>query len=109
MDHIGSRLRVSIQKARETERGELMRYFVDRLNATRLSDGYARITMPRMGKIFEKIPTKDLYALKSMCDRAPNFSKKFWWEMNPENHTEEKKRERLQAWKEREKLRRNNL
>lgn len=89
MDHIGNRLRVSIQKARETERGELMRYFAERLNATRLADGYGKITMPRMGKIFEKIPTKDLYYLKSVCDRAPHFSKRFWWEMNPENHTPE--------------------
>ncbi len=101
MDHIGNRLRTSIQKARETERGELMKYFVGRLNATRSVDGYERITMPRMGKIFEKIPTKDLYYLKSVCDKAPHFAKRFWWELNPENHTEEKRRENAQAWRDR--------
>ena len=38
------------------------------------------------GKMLEKIPTKDLYYLKSVCDRAENFSKKFWYELNPEKY-----------------------
>jgi len=44
--------------------------------------------MARMGKILEKIPTKDLYYLKRICDDAKNFSKKFWWELNPKNFDE---------------------
>jgi len=44
------------------------------------------ITMPRMGKMLEKIPTKDLYYIKSVCDKAQNFSKKFWFELNPDKY-----------------------
>ncbi len=69
-----------------TERGELMRYFCERLNVSRQEDGLRPITMGRMGKILEAIPTKDLYYLKSVCDQAAHFSKKFWWEINPKKH-----------------------
>jgi hypothetical protein len=86
MQHIGTRLRKMISSARITERGELMRYFVQHLNSTRMQDGYSRITMGRMGKELEKIPTKDLYYLKRVCDDAPNFSKRFWWELDPAKH-----------------------
>lgn len=69
--------------ARQTERGELMKYFCERINSGRLRDGLSPLTMGRMGKTLEKIPTKDLYYLKSVCDKAENFSKKFWWELKP--------------------------
>lgn len=92
MDHIGSHLRKALQKTRETERGELMRYFCQKLNVTRSRDGLPPVSMGRMGKLLERIPTKDLYYLKTVCDSAANFSKKFWWEINPKNHTEEAKK-----------------
>lgn len=66
-----------------------MQYFCDKLNSTRLRDGLNAISMGRMGKLLEAIPTKDLYYLKRVCDDAFNFSKKFWWEINPKNHTPE--------------------
>jgi hypothetical protein len=78
-----------VQKARMTERGELMKYFLLHLNPGRVSDGLAPMTMGHLGKLLEKIPTKDLYYLKRVCNDASNFSKKFWWELNPDNHTEE--------------------
>lgn len=86
MQHIGSQLKRSAVKVRMTERGEMMRYFVKRLNPGRINDGLPTITMARMGKILEKIPTKDLYYLKRVCDDSKNFSKKFWWELNPKKH-----------------------
>jgi len=95
MDHIGSHLKGSIptKKSRATERGELMKYFRVELNRGRLRDGLEALTMPRMGKIFEAIPTKDLYYLKSVCDqvaeRGGDFSKRFWWEIDPKKHTKE--------------------
>lgn len=67
-----------------------MVYFRDRLNASRMRDGLELITMPRMGKILEGIPTKDLYYLKRVCDDAGNFSKKFWWLLDPKKHEEGK-------------------
>lgn len=90
MDHISANLPTFKQeKSRKTERGELMQYFCTKLNASRREDGLRPISMGRMGKLLQGIPTKDLYYLKSVCNQAKNFSKKFWWEINPENHKEE--------------------
>lgn len=74
---------------RLTERGELMRFFCRHLNVSRARDGHAAITMGRMGKILEGIPTADLYYLQKVCTRAKNFSKKFWWEVDPKKHEPE--------------------
>jgi hypothetical protein len=84
---------IPTKKSRATERGELMKYFRAELNRGRVRDGLLPLTMPRMGKIFEAIPTKDLYFLKSVCDqhaeRGGDFSKRFWWEIDPKKHTKE--------------------
>lgn len=89
MKHIAISLKQTRARIRETERGELMRYFVDRLNPSRIRDGLPRLTMPRMGKIIEQIPTKDLYYLKRICDDSGNFSKRFFYELNPKKHPQE--------------------
>lgn len=86
MKHIGSHLKRTMSKARMTERGELMKYFCEELNRDRRRDGIPPISMGRMGKMLEKIPTKDLYYLKRVCDDAKNFSKKFWYELNPDKY-----------------------
>ena len=78
-----------VEKTRKTERGELMRFFTRHLNVARASDGHQPITMARMGKILEGIPTGDLYYLQSVCTKAKNFSKKFWWEVDPKKHIKE--------------------
>lgn len=74
---------------RATERGELMRYFALHLNVGRAKDGLPLITMSRMGLILQGIPTKDLYYLKSVCDKAKHFSKKFWFEIDPKKHQQD--------------------
>ncbi len=73
-------------KKRETERGELMRFFLRHLNYSRKQDGLAPMTMAHLGTKLEKIPTKDLYYLKSVCSQAKSFSKTFWWELDPTKH-----------------------
>ncbi len=78
----------AIGKNRKTERGELMRFFQRHLNYARKQDGLEPISMSRMGYILEQIPTNDLYYLQSVCSRAKNFSKKFWWEIDPKKHNE---------------------
>lgn len=83
MKHIASHLKRRQHVLKSTERGELMRYFCRTLNVSRERDGLPPIAMPRMGKLLEKIPTKDLYYLKRVCDEAGNFSKRFWYELNP--------------------------
>ena len=91
MKHIASHLKRSISDARVTERGELMKYFCEKLNRDRGRDGLGPISMGRMGKMLEKIPTKDLYYIKRVCDDAQNFSKKFWYLLNPEKYDTSKK------------------
>jgi hypothetical protein len=76
-------------KSRKTERGELMRFFVRHLNLARKQDGLPAITMGRMGKILEGIPTADLYYLQKVCSTAKNFGKKFWWKVDPKKHVDE--------------------
>ena len=73
-------------KKRKTERGELMRFFPRHLNHSRAHDGLAPMTMAHLGTTLEKIPTQDLYYLKSVCSQAKNFGKKFWWELDPSKH-----------------------
>lgn len=80
---------VATEKSRKTERGELMRYFQTYLNASRAHAKLPLLTMARMGRILQGIPTKDLYYLKSICSKAKNFSKKFWWEIDPKKHVQE--------------------
>lgn len=92
MKHISSHLESSNRtKERATERGELMTYFMEKLNRSRVRDGLQPLSMARMGRILQSIPTKDLYYLKSVCDQAKDFSKKFWWEVNPKKHEQDKK------------------
>ena len=89
MEHIGKHMAVPSarsKKERATERGEMMKYFVERLNAGRARDGYPPLGLPRMGRLLLAIPTKDLYYLKSVCEQSKDFSKKFWWEINPKKH-----------------------
>ncbi len=86
MKHIATHLKRSMDIKRTTERGELMRYFCDKLNSTRRRDGLPAITMGRMGKLLEKIPTKDLYYVQRVCNDATDFSKKFWYLLNPEKY-----------------------
>jgi hypothetical protein len=73
-------------RKRLTERGEIMRFFLRHLNHSRANDGLAPMTMAHLGTVLEKIPTKDLYYLKSVCSQAKNFGKKFWWELDPSKH-----------------------
>lgn len=86
MEHISAHLSKKKTQDKATERGELMRYFCDALNRSRVRDHLPPLSMPRMGKILQGIPTKDLYYLKSVCEQAKDFSKKFWWEINPKKH-----------------------
>jgi hypothetical protein len=105
--HITGKAPLAKKKSRDTERGELMEYFMHRLNIARKRDGLPALTMGRMGRLLVAIPTKDLYFLKSICDDADKrggldaFCKKFWWEINPKNHTPEAKKEQEKKAKQR--------
>ena len=86
MEHIGKHMAGTTGRSkrdRATERGELMKYFMENLNVSRRRDGLPPLTMPRMGRLLVAIPTKDLYYLRSVCDQAKAFSKKFGGEIKP--------------------------
>jgi hypothetical protein len=105
MEHIGAHIEREKKRGRQTERGELLRYFMERLNRTRTQDHLPALTLPRMGRLLEKIPTKDLYYLRSVCDDSASrggvvaFSKRFWWELDPKKHTEEAKQKAAEKTK----------
>lgn len=65
-----------------TERGELLKEFLFRVNAER-DKKYPPITFGRMAFLLSHIKTKDLYPFLSMCNdrlvRNGSFSKFFWW------------------------------
>lgn len=89
MEHIGKHMAdpsKRSKKDRATERGELMKYFMERLNVGRIKDGYPPLTMARMARLFAAMPTEDIYYLKRVCDDSKDFSKKFWWEIDPKKH-----------------------
>ena len=89
MRHISTHLKKTMSQTRKTERGDLMEYFCEKLNRARARDELPKITMGRMGKMLEKIPTKDLYYMKRVCDDAENFSKKFWYLLNPDKYNKD--------------------
>lgn len=87
MEPIGAKLgKYAPKKTKNTERGELLRYFAERISAGRIADGMRAVTVARMARTLAHLSVKDLYYLKSVCEKAPHFSKKFWWEVNPKNH-----------------------
>lgn len=82
---------VQTPPSKKTERGEMLKYFMVKLNATR-KPPYKSLTMSRMGRILQAVPTKDLYYLQRVCEDsgrkgADAFAKRFWWEINPKKHT----------------------
>jgi hypothetical protein len=59
-----------------TERGALT------ASASCRTQGTLQAALNGGGIIAQKIPTKDLYYLKRICDDAKHFSKRFWWGLN---------------------------
>lgn len=79
--------RLPVKGRRITERGELLRYFCEQLNPSRIKDGYAPLEEARVSHILRFMPSnRDLYWLKSICEDARNrgysFSKRFWYYAN---------------------------
>lgn len=78
-----------MKKQTGTERGELFKYFITKLNPPRIAKGFRPLTYPRMGKLLQGIETKDLYYLKTICEDSKNFSARFFWELDPKKHNSE--------------------
>lgn len=72
-------------KVRTSERAELFRMFLNRLNPHRARIGLQPLTPSRLGLIFQGVPTSDLYALDSYCRHAKSYSAEFWFRTKPHN------------------------
>jgi len=70
-------------KDRTSERGELVQFFLDKLNPGRARDGYKPLTPAALGVKLSHLSKSDLYYLKSICldaeTRGGSFAKTFLW------------------------------
>ena len=64
-------------KTNITERGELFDFFLSVLNHDRKKNGYKPYDHARLGYMLTKIPTADLYALKSKMEDAQRRGSRF--------------------------------
>lgn len=84
--------RPALQATRETERGEWLQRFCDRLNPERLKAPpefkLKPLTIKRMAFLLTGVPTADLHAFWKACESAKNFSKFFWWRLSDKKQTE---------------------
>jgi hypothetical protein len=63
-----------------SEREEQVQHFLDRINPGREAMKLKPLTHARFNKLVEGWGEKrDLYWLWSVCDKADNFSKMFWY------------------------------
>jgi hypothetical protein len=78
--------------SRATERGELLKEFMDTINISRKGTKYPLMNIQTIGVLVGKIPTPDLYFLLSICKDAgkrhkkgysDGFSMKFFYEIKP--------------------------
>jgi len=73
--------------SRITERGELLKFFLEHLNINRVSNKYKPMTIARVGQLLSHLDLDAIYFLKSTCVDAGNrgknfhesFSKMFYW------------------------------
>ena len=55
------------KKTRRTERGDLIGYFLEKINTGR-GEKYKKLNYGAIAYFLTKIPTSDLYYIKSTCD-----------------------------------------
>lgn len=76
----------------KSERAEIVKKFVDRLNADRISSGYkplkASVYAIKMAQSGLKT-NSDLYWFYRYCEDAKNFSKCWWWSLKPNKNNDE--------------------
>lgn len=77
---------VKPEKDRRTERGELLKQFLRMLLPEWDAKKFGPLTIPRIARKVQGIPTKDLYYLDNVCRDSKNYSMRFWWELNPNKH-----------------------
>ena len=72
-------------KQATSERAELYRMFLQKLNPPRIKAKLQPLTGARLGYLLEGIPTADLYALDSKCSQATGYSQMWWTIVKPKS------------------------
>lgn len=84
MQHIGSlfsKREAPIVQDRRTERGELLSWFTENINAERDGVKYKKLSIGAVAVKLQKLNLQDLYYMKAVLnDRSPGypFGKAFW-------------------------------
>ena len=68
-------------KGPRSARAEVLGRFLLRLNPGRMESGRKELTPAFLGSHLSYLSVKDLNYLYSICDKADNFSKMFWWQI----------------------------
>jgi hypothetical protein len=77
---------VSCVGAKITERGQLMRYFCDKLNPLPPGHRSRADQHAAHGPTTRKDPNQGPLLLKRVCDEARNFRAMFWWQLDAKKH-----------------------
>lgn len=74
-----------ITSSRRTERGDLIDGFLEKLNPSRIENGYKPLRFALLSKMFSerRMDKHQIYAFYKDCERAKNFSSYFWWALKP--------------------------
>lgn len=65
------------------EREEQLDIYLARLNASRIKDGYPKLSYARLAKMLEGIPTGDLHAIYKKCETYRSFGAGLNYELKP--------------------------
>jgi hypothetical protein len=72
--------------SRKTERGEFLQEFLQNIKPGWDAARFGELTIGRIARKLQGVPTKDLYYLKRVCEDSKNYAKRFFWELNAEKH-----------------------
>jgi len=68
------------------QRQEIIKMFLDRLNASREASGFKPLTPAFVGVRLRFLKScSELRQFYGYCDEAKNFSSTWWWATNPKN------------------------
>jgi len=78
LDLFGSERFLKPTKSKTNERFELLEYFCSKINPARVREGYKEFTPKGLGVAIGKVNNRDLYFIKSDCDKAEIRGVPYW-------------------------------
>lgn len=75
-----------VEKSKITnQRQEVLKMFVDRLNADRVASGRKALPPAFYATKMSMLSLQDMREFYGYCNEAKNFSATWWWRTNPKN------------------------